>query len=615
MHVPPGTGIMTFNPLSPNVFTPVFAMRRVSPRLLLPLGALLLTYLSLHVAAVAQIPERISYQGFIAESSGEPVPNGPISMTFAIYTVQSGGTPIWSETHPAVAVNGGYFSAELGSVTPLNLPFDVPYWLGTSMKGDAEMTPRTSFAASPYGLRSKFSDSAASVVRNAITTANLRDGAVTLDKLTAGGSSAGQVLTSNGTGVEWKTVSTQGVGGVSSLNGATGAVDIAGGAGVVITRNGGRILLEVTGGGSGITTVTSADPALTVANPGGPIVTLGIAPGGITESHLAVDAVSTTRIKSGAVTSDKIADGNVATVDLADGAVTTPKIADGAVNSAKILDGTVATVDLADGAVTSAKILDGTIATVDLADGAVTSAKILDGTVATVDLADGAVTSAKIFDGTIATVDIAANAVDAAKISTGGASSGLALISNGVTTPVWGNPTAGDLVLPFVKSATAAGVLLGITNTGAGGVASFTVNSASNSSDAMSATTNGTGYAGRFTGTGSSSAAIYASGPAGGKSIEVNQGRVVLSYATVASGGTIGTGASVVEILSNNVSLSAASATLPTYTNVENGTVIIVATADPDGAVVTGTGGATYDIATGESRTFIRISNGWKGDY
>jgi hypothetical protein len=61
---------------------------------------------------------------------------------------------------------------------------------------------------------------------------------------------------------------------------------------------------------------------------------------------------------------------------IAPGSITSTELADDAVTTAKIAAGAVATADIADAAVTTAKIADGTIATADIADAAVTTAKL-----------------------------------------------------------------------------------------------------------------------------------------------------------------------------------------------------------------------------------------------
>lgn len=107
------------------------------------------------VLASASIPAKINYQGYLTDSSGNPI-QGTLTITFSLYDVQSGGTPLWSETR-SVAVSNGIFSVQLGTFTSLDLPFDAPYYLGVKVGGDdaEEMTPRIALTAVGYAFRAK----------------------------------------------------------------------------------------------------------------------------------------------------------------------------------------------------------------------------------------------------------------------------------------------------------------------------------------------------------------------------------------------------------------------------------------------------------------------------
>jgi len=107
--------------------------------------------------SVADVPQTMSYQGVLSDGSGVPVPDGTYNLTFRLYSVAIGGTSLWGETQ-TLFVEGAIFNAILGSVTTLNLPFDNPYWLGVSVDGGAELTPRVALAAAPYAFRTRYGD-------------------------------------------------------------------------------------------------------------------------------------------------------------------------------------------------------------------------------------------------------------------------------------------------------------------------------------------------------------------------------------------------------------------------------------------------------------------------
>ena len=101
----------------------------------------------------AQIPNTISYQGVLTDNKGNPVPDGNVSLTFRLYNASEGGDTLWQESQKA-AVSKGIFNVILGSNEPLNLPFDEQYWLGITIEGNNELTPRNALTSSPYSLNS-----------------------------------------------------------------------------------------------------------------------------------------------------------------------------------------------------------------------------------------------------------------------------------------------------------------------------------------------------------------------------------------------------------------------------------------------------------------------------
>lgn len=100
----------------------------------------------------AQSPERMSYQGVLMDAQGRPVPDGPVSLTFRLYDVATGGTALWEETQP-VTVTSGVFSVMLGRVKPLDVPPEKPYWLGITVGNGAELAQRAQLTASPHSLK------------------------------------------------------------------------------------------------------------------------------------------------------------------------------------------------------------------------------------------------------------------------------------------------------------------------------------------------------------------------------------------------------------------------------------------------------------------------------
>ncbi|MDX1548201.1 MAG: hypothetical protein R3247_14480, partial [Rhodothermales bacterium] len=103
-------------------------------------------------SAQQQAPNTIAYQGYLTNTDGNPA-NGTTTVVFRLYTQRAGGNALWQETQPGVVFTDGVFTAHLGAVTSLeDVPFGQPLWLGVSVAGGAELSPRVALEAVPYAL-------------------------------------------------------------------------------------------------------------------------------------------------------------------------------------------------------------------------------------------------------------------------------------------------------------------------------------------------------------------------------------------------------------------------------------------------------------------------------
>jgi hypothetical protein len=213
--------------------------------------AALITIFLLSMPAGAAVPPKITHQGFLTTAEGNPV-TGTVPIVFTIYN--SGGTALWTETRNVSAANGVY-SVILGEITPINLPFDAPYFLGIRAGADPEMTPRQALTSVGYAFRASATDTVSSHTHgaediaggtlgtdrfsayadlvaegvlgagsdssiltrgtadpryvlkgqaNTISTPMILDGQVTKPKLSASGGTAGQVLGTDGANLVWQ---------------------------------------------------------------------------------------------------------------------------------------------------------------------------------------------------------------------------------------------------------------------------------------------------------------------------------------------------------------------------------------------------------------------------
>jgi hypothetical protein len=140
----------------------------------------------------AQIPRTVGHQGLLTLPGGAAAPDGNYTMTFRIYNLESGGTALWTETQ-TLAVSGGVYSATLGSVTALNLSFDVQYWLGVQLSGEPEMAPRVRLTSTPYAYRAVVAEGLAGGTAGDITAVYANDGLI-------GGATSGDASLSVGAG-------------------------------------------------------------------------------------------------------------------------------------------------------------------------------------------------------------------------------------------------------------------------------------------------------------------------------------------------------------------------------------------------------------------------------
>ena len=97
----------------------------------------------------------ISYQGRLADSSGNPVTTSGVGMQFRLYNTDTGGNPLWEESHTAVPVEDGLFHVLLGSTNPIPVSLlanNSTLWLGITVGSDSEMRPREQIASVPYAM-------------------------------------------------------------------------------------------------------------------------------------------------------------------------------------------------------------------------------------------------------------------------------------------------------------------------------------------------------------------------------------------------------------------------------------------------------------------------------
>lgn len=102
-------------------------------------------------AARAEAPAIVSIQGTLADLEGAPL-DGNVAITVRLYDAPSDGAMLHTETM-TLDVDQGFFTAYLGSLNALDLSLfrDVgTIYLGLSVEGDPEMTPRLEVGSVPF---------------------------------------------------------------------------------------------------------------------------------------------------------------------------------------------------------------------------------------------------------------------------------------------------------------------------------------------------------------------------------------------------------------------------------------------------------------------------------
>jgi hypothetical protein len=99
----------------------------------------------------AQAPRTISYQGVLTAKSGTPVADGLHTLVLVLYSSRTGTGGILYSKQDTVTTTNGYFNTYLDSI-PATVTFDKPVYLGVSIDGSSELSPRSLLTGAPYSL-------------------------------------------------------------------------------------------------------------------------------------------------------------------------------------------------------------------------------------------------------------------------------------------------------------------------------------------------------------------------------------------------------------------------------------------------------------------------------
>ncbi|MFZ0816701.1 MAG: hypothetical protein WAM78_14345, partial [Candidatus Sulfotelmatobacter sp.] len=130
----------------------------------LRVACLLVGFLSLIQLTVAQtsaqttsaLPRLVRFGGTVKDLNGN-LTTGVVGITFALYSEQTGGAPLWLETQNATADSNGHYTVLLGATKPDGLPAELftseqARWVGVQVSGQDEQ-PRVLLVSAPYALK------------------------------------------------------------------------------------------------------------------------------------------------------------------------------------------------------------------------------------------------------------------------------------------------------------------------------------------------------------------------------------------------------------------------------------------------------------------------------
>ncbi len=106
------------------------------------------------LSAPAFAQNHLMVEGVLRDNSGNAL-DGTFDLTFALYAASTGGSPVYSEAHPATVVSGGLFQERIGATTTLSAAVfasNAALWLGVTIAGQPEL-PRTPLETDPYAFR------------------------------------------------------------------------------------------------------------------------------------------------------------------------------------------------------------------------------------------------------------------------------------------------------------------------------------------------------------------------------------------------------------------------------------------------------------------------------
>ena len=145
--------------------------------------------------AASAVPVELAHQGRLFDASGAPL-SGAHDVSFQLYDAPSGGALQWSEDQSAVLFEQGYYSVDLGQLSPFDLDLLADaseLWMGISVDAGPPLAQRLPLQSVPYAI----------VAARAHVATSLSGGPVDATALTINGT---PVVASDGS-IDWSRIS------------------------------------------------------------------------------------------------------------------------------------------------------------------------------------------------------------------------------------------------------------------------------------------------------------------------------------------------------------------------------------------------------------------------
>ncbi len=109
-------------------------------------------------SSAADVPRLIKFSGTLLDAQDRPIA-GPVGVTFALYSQQTGGAALWLETQNVKPDANGVYTVLLGANSENGVPAELfasgeARWLEVQVEREAEQ-PRVLLVSVPYALKAK----------------------------------------------------------------------------------------------------------------------------------------------------------------------------------------------------------------------------------------------------------------------------------------------------------------------------------------------------------------------------------------------------------------------------------------------------------------------------